>query len=145
MAYPVYFCKFGSDVLCFLILEIWIIFFFFFFFLYLARSLSIVLVFTKLDFSFPCFSVFFKFPLSLIFTLIFLKGFLPSDTFNLVCSFLIHSWRRKWQPTPVFLPGQSHGRGAWWATVHGVQRVGHDWTTSLSLSLSHPFRYIVIL
>ena len=24
-------------------------------------------------------------------------------------------------------------RGAWWATVHGSQRVGHDWTTSLSL------------
>jgi len=21
-------------------------------------------------------------------------------------------WRRKWQPTPVFLPGKSHGRGA---------------------------------
>ena len=21
-----------------------------------------------------------------------------------------HSWRRKWQPTPVFLPGESHGR-----------------------------------
>ena len=20
------------------------------------------------------------------------------------------SWRRKWQPTPVFLPGKSHGR-----------------------------------
>ena len=20
------------------------------------------------------------------------------------------SWRRKWQPTPVFLPGESHGR-----------------------------------
>ena len=27
-------------------------------------------------------------------------------------------------------------RGAWWATVHGVQRVEHDWVTSLSLSLS---------
>ena len=23
--------------------------------------------------------------------------------------------------------------GAWWAAVHGVARVGHDWTTSLSL------------
>ena len=31
-------------------------------------------------------------------------------------------WRRKWQPTPVFLPGESHGRGAWWATVHGVKK-----------------------
>ena len=22
------------------------------------------------------------------------------------------SWRRKWQPTPVFLPGESQGRGS---------------------------------
>ena len=29
-------------------------------------------------------------------------------------------WRRKWQPTPVFLPGKFHGRGAWRATVHGI-------------------------
>ena len=29
-------------------------------------------------------------------------------------------WRRAWQPTPVFLPGESSGRGAWWAIVHGV-------------------------
>ena len=31
-------------------------------------------------------------------------------------------WRRKWQPTPVFLPGESQGRGAWWAAVYGVAR-----------------------
>ena len=29
-------------------------------------------------------------------------------------------WRRKWQPTPVSLPGESQGRGAWWAAVYGV-------------------------
>ena len=29
-------------------------------------------------------------------------------------------WRREWQPTPVFLPGESMDRGAWQATVHGV-------------------------
>jgi len=23
-------------------------------------------------------------------------------------------WRRKWQPTPVFLPGESHGQGSSW-------------------------------
>ena len=22
----------------------------------------------------------------------------------------IHPWRRKWQPTPVFLPGEAHGQ-----------------------------------
>ena len=26
--------------------------------------------------------------------------------------FHIHAWRRKWQPTPVFLPGESPGRGS---------------------------------
>ena len=30
-------------------------------------------------------------------------------------------WRRKWQPTPVFLPGKYHGRGDWWA-VYGCQK-----------------------
>ena len=29
-------------------------------------------------------------------------------------------WRRKWQPTPVFLPGEPQGQGAWWAAVYGV-------------------------
>ena len=29
-------------------------------------------------------------------------------------------WRREWQPTPVFLPGESMDRGSWWATVHRV-------------------------
>ena len=29
-------------------------------------------------------------------------------------------WSRKWQPTPVFLPGKFQGRGAWQVTVHGV-------------------------
>ena len=30
------------------------------------------------------------------------------------------SWRRKWQPTSVFLPGKFHGQGGLWAAVHGV-------------------------
>ena len=28
-------------------------------------------------------------------------------------------WKRAWQPTPVFLPGESQDREVW-ATVHGV-------------------------
>ena len=32
-------------------------------------------------------------------------------------------WRRAWQPTPVFLPGESQARGAWWATVHRVAKI----------------------
>ena len=34
--------------------------------------------------------------------------------------FTFMHWRRKWLPTPVFLPGESQGRGAWWAAVSGV-------------------------
>ena len=34
-------------------------------------------------------------------------------------------WRRKWQPTLVFLPGESPWRGPWRATVH---RVAKSWT-----------------
>ena len=33
-------------------------------------------------------------------------------------------WRRKWQPTPGFLPGKSHG--AWQATIHGVAKSEYD-------------------
>ena len=29
-------------------------------------------------------------------------------------------WRRKWQPTPVFLPREFQGWGAWWAGISGV-------------------------
>ena len=43
-------------------------------------------------------------------------------------------WRRKWQLTPVFLPGKFHG---WRSLVRlqslGSQRLRHNWTTSLSL------------
>ena len=34
--------------------------------------------------------------------------------------FIFMHWRGKWQPTPVFLPGESQGWGAWWAAVYGV-------------------------
>ena len=34
-------------------------------------------------------------------------------------------WRRKWQPTPVFLLGESHGQ----RSLAGC-RVGHDYTTT---------------
>ena len=31
-------------------------------------------------------------------------------------------WRRKWQSTPVFLPGEFHGHMSLMATVHGVAK-----------------------
>ena len=40
---------------------------------------------------------------------------------------LRRSWRREWQPTPVFLPGASHGQGnVAGCSPWGSQRVGHD-------------------
>ena len=45
--------------------------------------------------------------------------------------------RRKWQPTPVLLPGKSHGGRIPWREKPGrlqsmgSQRVGHDWASSL--------------
>ena len=43
-------------------------------------------------------------------------------------------WRRKWQPTPVFLPGESQGqRSLAGYSPLGLQRVGHDWATEHTL------------
>ena len=36
------------------------------------------------------------------------------------------SWRRKWQPPPVFLPGNPIDGGAGRLHSMGSQRVGHD-------------------
>ena len=34
-------------------------------------------------------------------------------------------WSRKWQPTPVFVPGESHGQRSLAGYIH---RVTKDWT-----------------
>ena len=47
------------------------------------------------------------------------------DSATSLSLFTFMHWRRKWQPTPVFLPGESRGRGAWWAAVCGVAQ---SWT-----------------
>ena len=36
-------------------------------------------------------------------------------------------WRREWQPTPVFLPGELHGQ------TMGSKRIRHDWVIFTSL------------
>ena len=63
--------------------------------------------------------------------------------------FTFMHWRRKWQPTPVFLSGNPRDRGAWWASVYGVAQsqtrlkwlssnvlLGIRTTTSLSIYLA---------
>ena len=38
-------------------------------------------------------------------------------------------WRRKWQPTPVFLPGEPHGQRSLVGYSPGGCRAGHDSAT----------------
>ena len=40
-----------------------------------------------------------------------------------------NSWSRKWQPTPEFLPRESHGQEPGGLQSMGSQRVGHDLVT----------------
>ena len=43
-------------------------------------------------------------------------------------------WRRKWQPTPVFLPEKLHGQRSLWAVVRGVTKTWtwlSDWAHAL--------------
>ena len=48
---------------------------------------------------------------------------------TLLSLFPFMHWRRKWQPTPVFLPGESQGRREPGGLPSlGSHRVGHDWS-----------------
>ena len=41
-------------------------------------------------------------------------------------------WRREWQPTPVFLPGESRGQGSLVGYSPWGCRVRHHWVTSIA-------------
>ena len=52
-----------------------------------------------------------------------------SNTYQLAKSFTFMHWRRKWQPTPVFLPGESHGQSSLvGCRLWGHTESGHDWS-----------------
>ena len=54
-------------------------------------------------------------------------------------------WRRKWQPTPVFLPGESQGRGSLVGCVYGVaQSQARLKRLSSSSSSSSRKQYILV-
>ena len=55
--------------------------------------------------------------------------------------FTFMPWRRQWQPTPVFLPGESQDGGAWWATVCGVAQT---WIRLKRLSSSSSSNFEVV-
>ena len=51
------------------------------------------------------------------------------------------AWRRKWQPTPVFLPGKSHGqRNLAGYSPRGGKRVGHELATKQQQKVLHASR-----
>ena len=49
-------------------------------------------------------------------------------TLGYLCTVGKVSWRRKWQPTPVFLPRESHGQRslAGYISSMASHKVGHD-------------------
>ena len=51
-------------------------------------------------------------------------GKVISLLFNMLSRLVMH-WRRKWQPTPVFLPAESQGEPGGLPSM-GSHRVGHD-------------------
>ena len=46
-------------------------------------------------------------------------------------------WRRKWKPTPVFLPGESQGRGSLVGCRLWGRTVGHDWSDLAAAAAAH--------
>ena len=55
--------------------------------------------------------------------------------------FTFMQWRRKWQPTPVFLPGESQGWGSLVGCRLWGRRVRHDWSDlAAAASLDQEFR-----
>ena len=53
------------------------------------------------------------------------------------------SWRRAWQPTPVFLPGESHGqRNLMGYSLWGRKRVRHDLGTKQQWIVSALTKYL---
>ena len=53
--------------------------------------------------------------------------------------FRFHPWRKTWQPTLVFLPGEPMDRGAWLQSI-GSQRARHDW---VNLALTPSCRELI--
>ena len=51
----------------------------------------------------------------------------------------LRRWRRKWQPTPVFLPGEFHGQRSLVGSSPWGLRDGYDWAT-ITLSLTHSLK-----
>ena len=59
--------------------------------------------------------------------------------------FTFMHWRRKWQPTPVFLPGESQGQGSLLGCrLWGSHRVGHDWSDLAAAAASIHYTTVTV-
>ena len=91
--------------------------------------------------------------------MIFIRGFLGgASSKELACQSRRHKrhrfnswvgeipWRRAWQPTPVFLPGESQGRGSLVGCRLWGHTVGRDWSDleAAAAALQYSPLYIVI-
>ena len=54
-------------------------------------------------------------------------------------------WRRKWQPTPVFLPGKSHEQRSLVGYSPWSHRVRHDWVHTSFSAMSQKFQQILLV
>ena len=64
------------------------------------------------------------------------------DSATSLSLFTFMHWRRKWQPTPVFLPGESQGWESLVAAIYGVAR---SWTWLKQLSSSSIYTHIFFI
>ena len=53
------------------------------------------------------------------------------------------NWRRKWQSTPVFLPGESQGRGSLVGCRLWDRTVGHDCSNLATVAAASRSLYLV--
>ena len=52
--------------------------------------------------------------------------------------FILTYWRRKWQPTPIFLPGKSHVQ----RSLSGLQSMGSQNQTQLNNGTTYSHKHI---
>ena len=55
--------------------------------------------------------------------------------------FTFMHWRRKWQPTPVFSPGESQRREPGGLLSMGLHRVGRDWSDLAAAAAAREVQY----
>ena len=68
-----------------------------------------------------------------------------NDWATLLSLFTFMHWRRKWQPTPVFLPGESQGQGSLvGCCLMESHRVGQDWSDLAAAAAAASYLYTTL-